>query len=36
MRQARIPTRENVSFALRAGIEAPGLIPPRDSGEERR
>ena len=36
MRQARIPTRENVSFALRAGIEAPGLIPPRDSGEEHR
>jgi hypothetical protein len=33
MRQARIPTRENVSFALRAGIEAPGL---RESGEERR
>jgi hypothetical protein len=36
MRQASIPTRENVSFALRAGIEAPGLIPPRGSGEERR
>jgi len=35
MRQASIPTRENVSFALRAGIEAPGLIPARDSGEER-
>src|ERR1700731_3223363 len=26
MRQARIPTRENVSFALRAGIEAPGTM----------
>jgi len=36
MRQASIPTRENVSFVLRAGIEAPGLIPPRESGEERR
>jgi hypothetical protein len=36
MRQASIPTRENVSFALRAGIEAPGLIPPCKSGEERR
>jgi hypothetical protein len=36
MRQASIPTRENVSFALRAGIEAPGLIAPRKNGEERR
>ena len=36
MRQASIPTRENVSFALRAGIEAPGLIPPRESGEKPR
>jgi hypothetical protein len=35
MRQASIPTRENVSFAVRAGIEAPGLIPPGKSGEER-
>jgi hypothetical protein len=35
MRQASIPTRENVSFALRAGIEAPGTIPPGESGEER-
>lgn len=36
VRQQRIPTRENVSFALRAGIEAPGLLPPREGGEERR
>src|SRR4029077_12741105 len=36
MRQESIPTRENVSFVLRAGIEAPGTIPPRESGEERR
>jgi len=36
VRQARIPTSENVSFVLRAGIEASGTIPPRESGEERR
>jgi hypothetical protein len=36
VRQQRIPTRENVSFVLRAGIEAPGTIPPGKSGEERR
>jgi hypothetical protein len=28
--QSSIPTHENVSFALRAGIEAPGTIPPRE------
>ena len=33
--QSRMPTRENVSFALRAGIEAPGIIPPRERGERR-
>jgi hypothetical protein len=36
VRQVRIPTRENVSFVLRAGIEAPGTISPRDSGENHR
>jgi hypothetical protein len=36
MRQESIPTRENVSFVLRAGLEAPGTIPPRETGEERR
>jgi hypothetical protein len=36
VRQASFPTRENVSFVLRAGIEAPGTIPPRESGENRR
>src|ERR1700675_3087870 len=36
VRQESIPTRENVSFVLRAGIEARGTIPPRESGEERR
>ena len=35
-RQESIPTRENVSFVLRAGIEAPGTIPPRETGEEHR
>ncbi len=29
MRHERIPTRENVAFALRAGVEAPGVIAPR-------
>jgi hypothetical protein len=33
LRQSRMPTRENLSFALRAGIEAPGIIPPREGGE---
>jgi hypothetical protein len=33
VRQSRIPTLENVSFALRAGIEAPGTISPH--GETR-
>ena len=36
VRQSRMPTRENLSFALRAGIEAPGTMPPRGSGEEHR
>jgi len=35
MRQSRVPTRENVPFALRAGIEAPGVMPPRENGEKR-
>lgn len=35
MRQARVPTHENVPFAMRAGIEAPGVMPPRGSGEKR-
>jgi hypothetical protein len=33
VRQSRMLTRENLSFAIRAGIEAPGMIPPH--GEER-
>ena len=35
VRQASFPTRENTSFALRAGIEAPGTMPSRESGENR-
>src|SRR3984885_13188667 len=33
VRQPSFPTRENVSFAIRAGIEAPGITPPREGGE---
>jgi hypothetical protein len=33
VRQSRMPTRENLSFALRAGVKAPGMIPPHGSGE---
>jgi hypothetical protein len=36
VRQPSFPTRENVSFALRAGIEAPGITRPRESGESHR
>jgi hypothetical protein len=35
MRQERVKTRENLPFIMRAGIEAPGMIPPRESGEKR-
>ena len=34
-RQPRVPTRENIPFAVRAGVEAPGMIRPRGEGEER-
>src|SRR5215471_910687 len=33
VRQSRMLTRENLPFAIRAGVEAPGMIPPH--GEER-
>jgi len=33
-RHSRMPTRENLSFVIRAGIEAPGITPPRE-GETR-
>jgi hypothetical protein len=36
VRASPTPTRENVSFALRAGIEAPGLMAPRDGGGTRQ
>jgi hypothetical protein len=36
VRQQRISTRENLPFAVRAGIEAPGIIPPRETGEGRQ
>jgi len=35
VRQERVSTRENLPFALRAGIEAPGLMSPRGNGGER-
>ena len=35
VRQRRVPTRENLAFALRAGIEAPGTLPLREEGEPR-
>jgi hypothetical protein len=35
VRQSRVRTRENLPFAMRAGIEAPGTIPPRGSGENQ-
>jgi hypothetical protein len=35
VRQSRMPTRENLSFALRAGIEAPGILPPHRREGER-
>src|SRR5260370_12458495 len=34
VRQERVTTRENLPFAMRAGIEAPGIMPPRESGEK--
>jgi hypothetical protein len=36
LRQSRVPTRENVPFALRAGIEAPGIMPGDGHGEKRQ
>jgi hypothetical protein len=35
LRQNRVRTRENIPFAIRAGIEAPGMMRPRDGGAER-
>jgi hypothetical protein len=35
VRQPRVTTRENVAFAIRAGVEAPGLTQPHSMREER-
>src|SRR5580658_2338736 len=35
LRQSRVRTRENIPFALRAGIEAPGVMPSRRDGEKQ-
>src|SRR5580704_882617 len=32
VRQERVSTRENLPFIMRAGIEAPGITPPRERG----
>ncbi|HXH67625.1 MAG TPA: hypothetical protein VNI81_10535 [Candidatus Limnocylindrales bacterium] len=34
MRQSRVPTRENLPFAVRAGIEAPGMMRQKENGEK--
>jgi hypothetical protein len=34
IRQTRMTTYENLSFAVRAGVEAPGIMPERESGEK--
>jgi len=36
VRASHMTTRENLAFALRAGVEAPGLIAPRDDGGTRQ
>jgi hypothetical protein len=35
IRHAPVRTRENVPFAVRAGVEAPGLMSPREDGDKR-
>jgi hypothetical protein len=35
VRQERVSTRENVPFFVRAGVEAPGIVPPREGGERQ-
>ena len=36
MRASRMTTSENLAFAIRAGVEAPGLMPVRDDRGTRR
>jgi len=35
VRTSRMPTRENISFALRAGVEAPGIVLPKGKDGSR-
>jgi hypothetical protein len=35
VRQERVSTRENLPFMVRAGIEVPGITPPRERGEKQ-
>jgi hypothetical protein len=35
VRQTRVSTRENLPFIVRAGIEAPGIMGPREGREKR-
>jgi hypothetical protein len=35
VRQERVSTRENLPFVMRAGVEAPGIMPPRENGEKQ-
>src|SRR5579862_5077827 len=35
VRQERVSTRENLPFFVRAGVETPGIMRPRESGEKR-
>ena len=35
VKQSRMRTHENLSFAMRAGVEAPGMMPTRESKETR-
>jgi len=35
VRQNPVSTSENLPFIMRAGIEAPGIMPPREGGEKR-
>ena len=34
IRHSRVPTRENLPFAVRAGVDAPGIMSPREGGEK--
>ena len=34
-RQPRVTTHENIAFAIRAGVEAPGMMPPRREGDRQ-